>query len=99
MTQAPSPLGTRAAYPESDRSPRIGAHLFLELRGVADLLATGAPTDAAAALLRFNRLVADTAARYAGADLRAEGDDAYVTFSNIADAIASALTIAGSAEV
>src|SRR5215467_7092467 len=93
MTQAPAPLGTRAALSDGRRGPRFGAHLFLELRGFADLLAAGAAADAAAALFRFMGLVAETCDQFPGAGLRAEGDSAYVTFTSAADAVACAVRI------
>src|SRR3954469_13294886 len=64
MTQAPAPLGTRATPPYGLREPRTSAHLYLELRGFAGLIETGATAEAAAVLLRFNRLVADASAEF-----------------------------------
>jgi branched-chain amino acid transport system substrate-binding protein len=93
MTQATAPLGTRAALSDGRRGPDVGAHLFLELRGFADLLAAGAAADAAAALFRFTGLVAETCGRFPGAALRAEGDSAYVTFVSAGDAVACAVQI------
>src|SRR3954471_25024288 len=95
MTQAPAPLGTRAAHSDGHRGPRIGAHLFIELRGFADLVAAGAATAAAAVLLRFTSAVTDSSGRYPAAELRAEGDSAYVAFPNAADAVACALAVVG----
>jgi branched-chain amino acid transport system substrate-binding protein len=93
MTHAGAPLGTRAVHPDGPRGTRIGAHLVLELRGFADIIQSEAAANAAAALLRFTGHVADAAAHFPNAELRAEGDSAYLTFPDAADAVTCALGI------
>ncbi len=97
MTQAPAPLGTRAALSDGRRGSRPSAHLFVELRGFADVIQSGSSNDAAAALLRFSGSVVDATAGYPTSELRAEGDSAYVTFTSAADAVTCALLIIGGA--
>src|SRR4029077_5597477 len=71
--------------------------LFADLRGYTRFVETRGAAAAADVLLRYRGIVRGLISRYAGAEIRTEGDSFYVVFAAVSDAVQCGLAIVDSA--
>ncbi len=73
--------------------------LFADLRGYTRFVETRGAVVAADLLLRYRALVRDLVRRYAGAEIKTEGDSFYVVFTGVSTAVQCGLAIVDAARV
>jgi branched-chain amino acid transport system substrate-binding protein len=73
--------------------------LFADLRGYTRFVETRGAAVAANLLLRYRALVRDLVGRYAGAEIKTEGDSFYVVFTGVSTAVQCGLAIVDAARI
>ena len=85
--------------PAARRDPESSTRgfLFADLRGYTEFTAAHGAASAASLLVRYRTLVRDAIERFAGAEIRTEGDSFYVVFGSVSDAVRCGLAITAEA--
>src|SRR6476659_1949176 len=71
--------------------------LFADLRGYTDFVETQGAAAAAELLSRYRTLTRSAVRRFAGAEIKTEGDSFYVAFPSVSNAVRCGLAIADEA--